>query len=200
MRTHGMAHTTEYNIWISMRDRCCNCKDEHFPDYGGRGIRVCERWRKFENFYADMGPRPSTGHSIERKDNDGNYEPSNCVWATKKEQARNKRTTVRITFDGQTRPLAEWAEFLGLNYDLLRQRIYRDKLPPELAFRPEKLNNEIVYGERTGSHKLTLSQVIELKRRRRAGERAKDLSAEFGVSTAQIYNIMIGKHWPDAAA
>ena len=83
----------EYGPWREMRKRCLNPQAYRYPNYGGRGIRICERWDSFANFLADMGPRPSLRHSIERVDNDGNYEPSNCVWADQRTQCRNKRST-----------------------------------------------------------------------------------------------------------
>lgn len=96
-RTHGMSRSSEYRIWAGMRKRCYSKKCKSYIDYGGRGIVVCERWSKFENFYEDMGQRPSPDHSLDRIDVDGNYEPSNCRWATAGEQARNRRKRISLT-------------------------------------------------------------------------------------------------------
>jgi hypothetical protein len=90
-KTHGLSDTVEYQTWLSMIKRCENQNHHKYPRYGGRGIKICERWRtNFENFYADMGQRPSDKHSIDRIDNDGHYEPGNCRWATWSEQRRNQ--------------------------------------------------------------------------------------------------------------
>jgi hypothetical protein len=116
--THGHnrrgRRSTEYVIWASMLDRCRRPAAQKWADYGGRGIGVCERWNSFENFLADMGPRPSAQHSIDRRNNDGNYEPGNCRWATRAEQMRNRRNNVRITYGGTTMTATEWAQRLGL--------------------------------------------------------------------------------------
>lgn len=114
---------SELITWQSMLQRCSNKNDKN---YGGRGIKVCARWRKsFEQFLADMGPRPSPAHTLDRKDNDGNYEPANCRWATKKQQARNMRRTVWVVYDGERVALADLAEWSGLATKTVQKRLAR---------------------------------------------------------------------------
>jgi len=118
--THGMSYSSEYKVWAGMKGRCADKKQK---SHGGRGITVCERWQSFENFYADMGPRPSDKHSIERIDNDGNYEPSNCRWATLSEQMRNTRRNRIVEFRGEKRTISEWAVITGLTHKLITWRL-----------------------------------------------------------------------------
>lgn len=129
---HGFTGRPEYYVWVSMIQRCTNPKAKQYEDYGGRGIKVCERWLVFDNFLADMGPRPEgeyqsgrARYTIERKENSGDYDPSNCVWATYKQQSRNRRSQRDVTYRGKTQPLAVWVEELGLNYKIVHQRLAR---------------------------------------------------------------------------
>jgi hypothetical protein len=121
--THGMSQSSERTIWKGMHRRCRNEADPAFEHYGGRGIRVCERWQSFEAFLEDMGRRPSKAHTLERNDNDGPYSEQNCRWATMKEQSANKRSNVLLTFNGQTKAVAVWAEELGFHRDALYARL-----------------------------------------------------------------------------
>lgn len=127
---HGQARsgqmTPEFRIWTGMLARCSNPNVAGYKHYGGRGIAVCERWRSFANFFEDMGPRPSPAHSIDRyPNNDGDYEPGNCRWATPSEQARNKRPgyRVRIECDGEKLTAHEWSLRSGVPERLIRARV-----------------------------------------------------------------------------
>jgi hypothetical protein len=118
------SQTREYRIWSGMRGRCNNKNAPSYRYYGARGIKVCARWeRSFDNFLGDMGVAPSKSHSIDRINNDGNYEPGNCRWATRRQQMTNTSRTVHITIDGVTRSLIEWAEHLELPYHRLQGRL-----------------------------------------------------------------------------
>lgn len=116
--THGLSKTEEYDIWTHMKMRCMNPKDKKYKDYGGRGIKVCDRWsgkNGFENFFSDMGNKPTRGHSIDRKDNNGDYEPDNCRWATAKEQCNNTRRNVILEYNGEKHNIEQWAKKIGIN-------------------------------------------------------------------------------------
>jgi hypothetical protein len=126
-----MSKTRAYRIWLGIRRRC---SDDLNARYGGRGIKVCNRWAdSFEAFYADMGEPPSRDHSIDRIDNDGNYEPSNCRWATRTEQSRNTHTNTILSFDGRYQTIAAWAEETGIKPPTICVRIYVLGWPIERA-------------------------------------------------------------------
>lgn len=124
---HGLggleSRPPEYTVWLGMRRRCNDPNEKSYHRYGGRGIKLCARWDDFALFFADMGPRPSSGHSIERKDNDVGYQPGNCVWATAKEQAQNRRSNKLITFGGRTMPVSAWAEETGIPLGVVLGRL-----------------------------------------------------------------------------
>jgi hypothetical protein len=123
--THGMSKTKIYRIWVSMKERCYNKTNKRYPDYGGRGINICNRWLySFENFLEDMGEHPEN-MTLERIDNNKGYELNNCKWATPKEQASNRRNNVYLTYQGQTKLLKTWAKEFHLKEQTLRKRISR---------------------------------------------------------------------------
>lgn len=122
-RTHGKCGTAIYRTWRNMRTRCENPDIKEYKHYGGRGISVCDRWKKFENFYSDMGECPSKNHSIDRKNVDGDYTPENCRWATSEDQQNNKRNNVILTLGEETRTLAQWAKKLGMLQSTLWARL-----------------------------------------------------------------------------
>lgn len=127
----------EYSTWARMKSRCHNTRSPDYPDYGGRGITVCDRWaNSFHNFLDDMGKRPSGSHSIDRIDNNKGYSPENCRWATNAQQSRNKRNNIFISFGGRTMILQDWANELGIHWVTLHERI--QKKPLEIALQPLK--------------------------------------------------------------
>lgn len=115
----------EYWIWNMVVQRCTNSNVKNWHDYGGRGITVCEEWLRYENFIEDMGIRPSIKHSLERRDNDAGYNKENCYWATRMEQAKNKRNNRWIEIDGETKHLAEWSRHFGICHSLAISRVSR---------------------------------------------------------------------------
>lgn len=121
--THGKSGTRIYSAWRSMRDRCL-CPTHHaFKDYGERGITVCARWEKFENFAEDMGDIPSKDHTLERSNNSLGYQPGNCRWATRKEQQRNTRFNRILTVGGISKCVSAWAEEKGIHFNVIHDRL-----------------------------------------------------------------------------
>jgi hypothetical protein len=134
--------TPEGATLYKMIKRCTDPKDPSFKDYGGRGVKVCADWMfgrdgksKYQTFIKDMGHRPTPQHTIDRIDNDGNYEPANCQWSTRLEQAKNKRNNVRLTCDGQTLILADWARLSGIPAWTIQRRL-KNGVPLEAIVRP----------------------------------------------------------------
>lgn len=126
--THGMSKSPEYSTWECMWQRCTNPNAEEYENYGGRGITICPEWKEFEQFYKNMGPRPGKGYSIERINTNGNYEPSNCVWATNLEQGANTRKNRKLTAFGTTLHLSEWARRLNIHKNTLAERLKKQNL------------------------------------------------------------------------
>lgn len=125
-KTHGMDGTPVYKSWISAKSRCKNENDKDYKNYGGRGIKVCKRWKNsFEKFYKDMGDKPSAEHSLDRINVNGNYEPSNCKWSTIIEQNNNRRTNLFLTLNGVTLTKRNWSRKLNIPESTLFNRLKR---------------------------------------------------------------------------
>ncbi len=136
IKKHGMENSSTYDCWAAMLYRCRTPSCELYNEYGGRGITVCARWYDFKKFFADMGEKPD-GYTIERINNDGNYKPSNCRWATHKEQMRNRRVTLRTMYGGKMTAISEVAEIHGVGRKRLAARLARG-IPLEKALLKEK--------------------------------------------------------------
>lgn len=146
-KTHGLSNSEEYRIWTHMRQRCGLLPRGGENNYAGRGISVCAQWqRDFQCFLADMGPRPSPMHTLDRIDNDGDYAPDNCRWATSEEQANNRRTTLLIPHKGETKSLAEWCRIYGANRHTVWGRLSRG-VPFDDAIKPIKRMAVTIDGE-----------------------------------------------------
>lgn len=146
-----LSKPVEYSAWQQAKSRCYSktCPDYH--RYGGRGIKMCDKWRNsFASFIQDMGFKPTNKHSLDRINNNGDYEPGNCRWATKKEQQNNLRVNVLIDYNGQKKNLMQWCELLGLKYQLMYTRLFKlgwgiEKAftkPPDPYFNPWKRKNK----------------------------------------------------------
>ncbi len=136
--TQGDHQTPEYKSWACMKTRCLNSKTKAYPNYGGRGIKVCDRWAdSFPSFLADMGPRPGPDYSLDRyPDNNGDYTPGNVRWATRNEQRRNSRQNIFLTINGETRCLTDWANIAGVAGPTLSGRVKRNWPVSELLSPP----------------------------------------------------------------
>jgi hypothetical protein len=142
-RRHSLANSPEYRSWAGMKSRCLNPNAKRYSDYGGRGITLWEEWLDFSAFYRDMGPRPTKNHTIERLDNDGPYAPDNCRWATKLEQAANKRNNHLIEHDGNKLSISEWVRRTGLSFSTIKYRLSKE-WPSERLFEPVTRFHEVL--------------------------------------------------------
>ncbi len=139
-RKHGMYNTIEYSTWEGIKQRCLNEKNDGYLHYGGRGIKICLRWQNsFEDFYIDMGPRPSKYHSIERKNVDGDYEPGNCIWILKIDQGKNKRNSLTLEINGEVKLIIDWCKHYNIPIQLVKGRLKRGWFNSiETLFEPPK--------------------------------------------------------------
>jgi hypothetical protein len=138
-KTHGMSKTTEYLTWLNIKSRCNNPKNKDYHIYGERGIKLCKEWQNsFETFLKDMGKKPSIEHSIDRIDNNGNYEKNNCRWANNYTQSRNKRNNVFYTYNGKKMCITDWASYLGISLSTLYERLDKWSLNKSLSTFKEK--------------------------------------------------------------
>lgn len=144
---HGHANKNKtsktYSVWVGMMQRCENKNIKNYKDYGGRGINVCEKWHRFEGFLEDMGNSPD-GLFLDRKDNNGNYELSNCRWATRQEQNSNKRTNVFITLSGISMTIADWGRKLQVSQITIARRM-RSGCPTHIVLRPFSIRRGLKY-------------------------------------------------------
>lgn len=151
-RRHGQWRTPEYHIWSQMLQRCENPRSQGYRLYGARGIRVCQAWHDFIAFFADLGPRPSPNHSLERRNNSAGYEPENCLWATWSMQNRNTRRTVLLTFQEKTQCLQDWALEQGLDARTLHGRLKHGwSIAEALTIPPSSRNKSQQYRQSHGT-------------------------------------------------
>ncbi len=135
---HKLSHSKVHDCWCAIRQRCENRNHKRFHKYGARGISVCPRWHVFENFLEDMGHPASSAMSIDRIDNNGNYEPANCRWATPEQQARNKTAARKLTIDGEERSIHDWADITGVKFATIWRRIRLGWTPERAVLQPVK--------------------------------------------------------------
>lgn len=179
---HGACGTPEHRAWNGMRSRCYDPNTEYYHRYGGRGIKVCDRWlESFLNFLEDMGPRPSPLHTLDRVDNNRNYEPGNCRWATWEEQQNNRRTTRLLTHDGRTMSVAQWSRATGISESGIISRIQAGW----------SLSDALTTPTRDHSHPLTFNgRTMSLA----------NWADELGLKRASLFARIYKYNWPIADA
>lgn len=182
------------HTWYCMWRRCSNPKDKDFHRYGARGISVCDRWRSFENFYADMGDRPS-GKTLDRINNDGPYSPENCRWSTTQEQCRNRRSNRRLSVGGESLLIVEWAERAGLDQRIVNNRLWNG-VSIERAVLPGTIR---VRGEQQHLSKLKVAEVVAIRSEHASGKSCASIARKYGVDKSTIDRVcrrLTWKHVP----
>lgn len=206
--SHGLytAHRPEHQAWSDMKSRCSNPEHRSYADYGGRGITVCARWAEsFEAFLADMGPRPSPEHSIDRIDNNRGYEPGNCRWAVPAVQMSNTRRNRYVEYLGERVTVSQLARRFGISKATLRMRLEQGEAVAAAVASLASRERGDRAGENNGRARLTEEQVAEIRRRAPSPtERGRNaayerLGSEFGVTGAQIRKIALGQAWAAGA-
>lgn len=184
-----------YRTWAGMIARCTKPTCAQFPDYGGRGILVCDRWLDFANFVADMGERPA-GLTIERIDNDAGYNPENCRWATQAEQCLNRRCTARVTVLGETLPVVVWAKRAGVPPDTMLARLRAGWEPEKAVSLPLGATKSMASsGRRNAMAKLCDADVVAMRSDKALGLTLDQLSEKYGVSRSVCGAICQRKRW-----
>lgn len=192
---HGMTESAEYRIWCGVKRRCFNKNDASFRFYGARGITICDRWRdSFVAFYEDMGPRPSSKHSIDRIDSNGNYEPGNCRWATSSEQSRNMRSNRRVAVNGEFVCTVDAAKMLGLQRATITRRLM-------VGYDERSSTFPGLFRHRSAAAKLTFEDAREIRRLYATGEFSqRQLARQFNVSHFTIGETILGRRWQEEFA
>lgn len=185
--------TTEYRIWAHMKSRCNNPNVERYPHYGGRGIKVCDRWNNYSNFLSDMGRKPA-GHSIERVNVDGNYEPSNCRWIPLSRQAHNKTNSAFIFECGNRITMTDFSRKYGIPVSTLFNRIDRGITDVEFLKKKSLMRR----GEESTRAKLTTQNVNSVRKQFSEGVIVSQIARNLGVSHGCIQGIIKKRTWNDA--
>lgn len=179
VRGRPASYSQEYTSWHQMLRRCTDPEYLSFRNYGGRGISVCASWvGSFDAFIRDVGLRPTPKHQLDRIDNNDNYEPGNCRWATKREQARNRRTNRFLTFNGETLTVVAWAERIGLSKDTLRSRLNSGWSLPDALTVPRISRYQ---------HREKFLELVALDKK--AGMSAAHSAGRLGLSIDQVYKL-----------
>ncbi len=185
-KTHGMEGTPTYNVWQHILQRCNNTKNKSYKNYGGRGIKVCKRWRNsFENFYSDMGDKPKN-KSIDRIDNNGDYKPSNCKWSTAKEQCSNTRKNIKVTIKGKTNIISEGSVKLKGSSSTIHSRLRRGWSIEKAASTPIFSPRKLIAHNKTRTV-LKWSVLAGLHRKTIVNRLNQGMSSELAVSSAKYF-------------